>query len=70
MQKDIIHTSDALLIDHDKENKTLFLRWANGYKESVAFRDYVLDLDEYDEVIGIEILDFDGSRDYNTEYLR
>ena len=61
---------NVLLIDHDKENKTLFLRWADSYKESIGFKDYVLDLNKEGEVIGIEILNFDGNKEYNMEYLR
>lgn len=60
---------DCVLIDHDSENKTLFLRWGDKYHTSVDGKNYVLDLNEYGDIIGIELLHFDGSKEYNMEYI-
>ena len=46
-------------IDYDRENKTLFIRWGEGYSTSEGYKDYILDLDNNGNVIGIELLHFE-----------
>ena len=48
-----------MIIDYDPENKTLFLRWGDTFNVSEGHDDYILDLDEKGQVIGIELLHFD-----------
>ena len=48
-----------MIIDYDPENKTLFIRWGDKFHTSEGHDDYILDLNEKGQVIGIELLHFD-----------
>ena len=48
-----------MIIDYDPENKTLFIRWGEQFHISEGHDDYILDLNEKGQVIGIELLHFD-----------
>ena len=48
-----------MIIDYDPENKTLFIRWGEKFHISEGYDDYILDLNEKGQVIGIELLHFD-----------
>jgi uncharacterized protein YuzE len=49
-----------MIIDHDKENHNLFIRWGENYAISEDYGDYILDYDENKNIIGIELLNFEG----------
>lgn len=64
-----IVNKSGLLIDYDKENKNIFIRWGKteNYFISEDHGDFVLDFDKNNKIIGIELLYFDANKEYCGE---